>query len=1269
MESWNITVHEPVFSSHFMGIKENNSYVYPRGRVTPATSSSAYSSGVFSGSDRIISDESSTSNRALASDDVFETQRSFDERMMNSGPCQQKPNVADEYSRHYFRKPNTVDTKTFHNKLSMYENLSKQTGDLENRRESRPESLDIHPSHADHESLTGDGASSECFSQVFDKEEQVRRKEYRQRVEDHYHRLVEQEKLSPDTASILSDAFAKAEDRAKYTKSAGAAKSSSVLPRYEMGVGRSVWKAIDHTRSLSMERQKSHEAEAFQERRNTTETTGNEIKNEEMEETIAPYIELTEAVKQSSSKPSGKLIVEPNKTSKPGKKMEPIILPEKGFYWVKKKSGTTSEHGGRTHSLHGSVNSDRSSRLDAHTYQSYAAGILYSSRRSEKFLNLQKHFAVLERISEIGEKVNSRKEIIVSTRPLSLDTSDYSKIISGCNFDTADELNELYSELEDAKKKKEFFYSTSSLSEIQWSPDKDKGLRQKQKSLNDIKASYIEAVQESDSGSLSRNEEITRAVPFSKVTEKYKILEEKQQLKEMRTKLLNLECKETKGDDQKAVPLGYSVTAAAASHHDAKRKYERPIYGTNIEQIPLNKYEIHVQTIKKLSKSEPNVSTLHVRSISAPHQDQDDQNNGRLQRSDSAKDSYFGLDEPVSTCHSNTVVVKDSSRTKTKEKFNSSQESGSVFANIKSKFDGKDSYFSNSEVKSKTNFSPSIHSKEGKLNKRIGLDIKNIPHNLGETSPRSSTVTIHNPDMPIFSDDRSRNGKDQHLSFRTTFNTSNHTVTNSSDDQKLKEMSIGEFNSSVTVPKDISVNPLARIESRTYKPEQKPVPPNRSNITVTKFSVKDYRKLAENNEFAHSRFTMSKKPLDASLKFSPNEVSPPPRGDSLHAVHGLDTGEPGGYGQLRKWRGISENIDQEPGQEQHVKNDSELTTSSTDTFIVKNSEDEDDMTEVKYSSFSSQASNCEDKYRQLPRIYRGTSRSEPSLTSMESETTRSLNYNSFKEGLESRHQQKQLTRDSARPSSAELSEISKHWGYDSKFRKKDSSLNTDQQLETGSFPPRPPRPSSYHYDPYIPPYDILKEVCSVSDGRKGENVPKSRSPSLVSKMTLEYLDHIGDEWQKTSTPSSLKVARSAGRTEPNSGAQNSTSVAKDSHKIPSAEKLNTSHGHGGQKGKRSLKFDPWKPKPRNMANDSSHERHLKLRKVPTTSVIDIPPPVPSAPSAPSVPSVPSASRSDLKAVKSGVGVSRSETISIRSGLTKSGSCATTQQVKEGIFIF
>ncbi|GFR98946.1 sorbin and SH3 domain-containing protein 1 [Elysia marginata] len=131
-----------------------------------------------------------------------------------------------------------------------------------------------------------------------------------------------------------------------------------------------------------------------------------------------------------------------------------------------------------------SLNSDRSSRLDPHTYQSYAAGILYSSRRSERFVKLQNNFALLERISELGEQTCEKGRKRTKTSGQESNPQDHPDFGQQQHPTHAlNEIQELHSELNEAQRNKEFFYAASKSwaamdSDFgRWTPNKEKGLQ------------------------------------------------------------------------------------------------------------------------------------------------------------------------------------------------------------------------------------------------------------------------------------------------------------------------------------------------------------------------------------------------------------------------------------------------------------------------------------------------------------------------------------------------------------------------------------------------------------------------------------------------------------------------------------------------------------------------------------------------------------------------------------------------------------------------
>lgn len=217
-------------------------------------------------------------------------------------------------------------------------------------------------------------------------------------------------------------------------------------------------------------------------------------------------------------------------------------------------------------SAKGSFCSEKSSRLDSHTYQSYTAGLLHSTSRSEKFLNLQKHFAMLERITEIEEKSEKPRG------PNSMDKEMFDIV----NTSRQEELHELYYELEEAKKNREFF---SNIKSNTWDPRKDFSLNRKEKSVGDLKALY------SSMDEYSREE-----TPMRKA--------------------------------KSVESSGFTSLESSLQERDLKSPQRtprevRPIHGTYIEPV-VNKYEVYVEEKRNEHKSEIQGKELHVRSVSVP---------------------------------------------------------------------------------------------------------------------------------------------------------------------------------------------------------------------------------------------------------------------------------------------------------------------------------------------------------------------------------------------------------------------------------------------------------------------------------------------------------------------------------------------------------------------------------------------------------------------------------------------------------------------------
>lgn len=263
-----------------------------------------------------------------------------------------------------------------------------------------------------------------------------------------------------------------------------------------------------------------------------------------------------------------------------------------------------------------SMCSERSSRLDPHTYQSYTAGLLHSSGKSEKFLNLQKHYTVLERISELERKRNK------SLRKVKRPKSWHSDITA-----EEEELQDLYLELDEAKKNREFFSKKGEHAHKHWNPNADKGLMQKQKSLQDLKMKYdIDDSLEEDISErkLYGTRSLGREKKFAALAKKFRLFDDD----------FHESINTTKSNRQQSWQGSdfYSVDHASAPVSQ--------ISGQNKQAH--NKYEIYVEEAPKQQKSLNGLDALHVRSFSAPNTQQEMNGGNPLIRTNSSKESFFG---------------------------------------------------------------------------------------------------------------------------------------------------------------------------------------------------------------------------------------------------------------------------------------------------------------------------------------------------------------------------------------------------------------------------------------------------------------------------------------------------------------------------------------------------------------------------------------------------------------------------------------------------
>lgn len=265
----------------------------------------------------------------------------------------------------------------------------------------------------------------------------------------------------------------------------------------------------------------------------------------------------------------------------------------------KSENNTTTDDSGKLYydflpkamSSRSSISSEKN-RVDPLTYQSYTAGLLHSSGKSEKFLKLQKHFAVLERITDIEEKSQQHGPSFCQIQD---DHCVDTEIFAKYDVQSMEELQWLYQELGEARKNEEFFYDLQKLAVYQWKPTKDHGLKKKGKSLNDLRTFYE---------NLDEDEREKGDNPFQDTFFNNAMKAEKHK----------------KSEEHDSTPEKSKSEKVLDKSDRCPNIPPRPLYGTNIPE-KLDDFEIIVEAKKQKIKENHDLSidNLHIRSISAPY--------------------------------------------------------------------------------------------------------------------------------------------------------------------------------------------------------------------------------------------------------------------------------------------------------------------------------------------------------------------------------------------------------------------------------------------------------------------------------------------------------------------------------------------------------------------------------------------------------------------------------------------------------------------------
>ena len=505
-------------------------------------------------------------------------------------------------------------------------------------------------------------------------DDQLQREHYRKKVENHYNRLM---KHSPE-CDMLSRSWSHPGDHEDDTD----------VDVYRPGIDHKIWQAVDHHRSQSLDKSweadldktdqsvqsqqtinddRDRPASAPRVKKKVTVRRHDSVIKCDSEPNIPSKIsankcESAEMDTENALKTKYDGIVKQNRMDIPGAKynktefqstarITPTInsgysdqnlqRPSSAKLTPSNKRNNLDEfcvHFART----SSVSSDRSSRIDPHTYQSYAAGILNSSQRSEPFLTLQSHYTTLERIAEIEEQMSSVK-------PHGAEDE-----MSSYQLEDIEELNDLYAELEAAQERGEIYFDTNHTEEFKWRAQKDYGLMNKKATLPELWEVY--QFQKKNFNTLVKRHkknkqqylDFRRSLSFTKLNEKYKDLDDKTRREKMAEEFWAYrKSRSRRSSDASSVYSTQSMMTGSyieIMEKAAEKKKSRALYGYHIKEKPTS-YESHV---KSLSKSCPDLKSqnLHVRSQSAPYKEKkkNGSSSSNFQRADSFRHSNFGED-------------------------------------------------------------------------------------------------------------------------------------------------------------------------------------------------------------------------------------------------------------------------------------------------------------------------------------------------------------------------------------------------------------------------------------------------------------------------------------------------------------------------------------------------------------------------------------------------------------------------------------------------
>lgn len=301
-------------------------------------------------------------------------------------------------------------------------------------------------------------------------------------------------------------------------------------------------------------------------------------------------------------------------------------------------------------------------------YQTYVRELRHSSKKSERFKDLHNFYCSLERLGELektaekaGNKVRSRGDLV-----------DYDKWKTIRTKERAEnEIKSIQEKLEDVQKSKDVLYKTKDPEEIRWKRNLDRGLRNRETSVDDLKRKFYAIGVDN-----YRKPEVTVYRPLWRGTS---VQDVANSLKHITSSKRGRPISEERGKNCSSIPrrssskspsdIGCRIWSSLSMEQLNRLKTQlNEVYSTisdlNGERMPRssqkntfkNGYEIEVNN--KIKKSETS-STLYIRSSSmGPPRKKDREE--RLRKADSIGSVCLSENEKkkISKNISNEVLAK-----------------------------------------------------------------------------------------------------------------------------------------------------------------------------------------------------------------------------------------------------------------------------------------------------------------------------------------------------------------------------------------------------------------------------------------------------------------------------------------------------------------------------------------------------------------------------------------------------------------------------------